>query len=192
MWRKFTIPLIIAGLAWLSVQWQRDQQAAEPGDAALARQETPDAYMEGVVSRRMDANGRPGHEMRTTRATHYRQGDRTEFEAPFITIYRTDGSLWTVAAEQGLATGGNDEVLLSGEVIMRRPLDPAQPTGAAELEVFTRELRILNDQEFAETDQPTTIVYRYGQVDAVGMKVWFKQERLQLLSQVNGVYETTH
>ena len=192
MWRKVIIPLTIAGLAWLSVQWQRDQTSTDPADATLARMETPDAYMEGVVSRRMDASGRPGHEMRATRATHFAQGDRSEFEAPFITVYRKDGSLWTIEAERGLATAGNDEVLLSGEVLMRRPLDPAQPAGAAEIEVFTRELRILSDEEFAETDQPTTIVHRYGRVDAVGMKVWFKQERLQLLSQVNGVYETTH
>jgi len=77
-------------------------------------------------------------------------------------------------------------------VLLRRPRDAAHPGGPAEVEVFTRELRILSEQEYAETDQPTTIVHAYGRVDAVGMKVWFKQERLQLLSQVHGIYETTH
>jgi len=130
--------------------------------------------------------------MRATRAVHFARGDRTEFDAPFITFYRPDGKLWTLAAERGRTRDGDHEILLSGEVLMRRPQNPARPAGSAEVEVFTRELRIFSDREYAETDQPTTIVHAYGRVDAVGMKVWFKQERLQLLSQVHGIYETTH
>ena len=142
--------------------------------------------------RTMNVQGQLRHEMRATRAVHYTQDDRTEFDTPFITFYRPDGKLWTLAAEQGRASNGDQDILLSGEVLMRRPQNPAQPTGPAEMEIFTRELRIHSDREYAETDQPTTIVHTYGHVDAVGMKVWFKQERLQLLSQVKGIYASTH
>jgi len=191
MWRKLTIPLVVAALAWLSAEWLWKQEAETPVEAPLAEVETPDAFMEGVVMRTMNTQGRPRYEMRATRAVHFARGDRTDFNAPFLTFYRPDGKLWTLAAEQGRARDGDRDILLSGEVLMRRPRDPARPAGPAEVEVFTRELRIFSDREYAETDQPTTIVHAYGRVDAVGMKVWFKQERLRLLSQVHGIYETT-
>ncbi len=192
MWHKLTFPLVIAALAWLSAEWLWEQEAEAPVAAPLADVETPDAFMEGVVMRTMNMQGQPRYEMRAVRAVHYTQDDRTEFDTPFITFYRPDGKLWTLAAEQGRASDGDQDILLSGEVLMRRPQNPAQPAGPAEMEVFTRELRILSDREYAETDQPTTIVHAYGRVDAVGMKVWFKQERLQLLSQVKGIYASTH
>jgi len=191
MWRKFIIPLGIAALAWLSMQWLDEQQARAPAPEVAEGRESPDAYMEGIVMRSMNADGRPGHEVRAARAEHFERGDRTEFEAPFISFYRPDGRLWTLAAERGVARDGDREILLQGEVLIRRPSDPARPRGEADLRVRTRELRILSDEEFAETDQPATIEHRYGRVDAVGMKVWFKQERLQLLSQVHGIYETS-
>ncbi len=192
MWRKLTLPLVVAALAWLSAEWLWTQEAETPPPAPLAGVETPDAFMEGVVMRAMDDQGQPRYEMRAARAVHFARGDRTDFDAPFLTFFRPDGGLWTLAAERGEASGGDRDILLSGDVLMRRPRDPARPAGPAEVEVLTRELRILSAREYAETDQPTTIVHAYGRVDAVGMKVWFKQERLQLLSRVHGIYETTH
>lgn len=189
MWRKLIIPLGIAALAWISVQWSREQPA--PPAPLVEGVETPDAFMEGIVMRSMNEEGRPAYEVRARRAEHFDRGDRTEFEAPFVTFYRPDGRLWTLAAERGLAEGGDREILLAGEVLIRRPLDPARPAGEADLRVRTRDLRVFSDEEFAETDQPATIEHRHGRVDAVGMKVWFKQERLQLLSQVHGIYEST-
>ncbi|HHH49216.1 MAG TPA: LPS export ABC transporter periplasmic protein LptC [Gammaproteobacteria bacterium] len=192
MWRKLTLPLLVAAVAWLSVEWLWKQEAETPAVAPLAGIEVPDAFMEGVVMRAMDSQGRPRYEMRAARAVHFASGDRTDFDTPFLTFYRPDGRLWTLAAAHGEARGGDRDILLSGEVVMRRPRDAAQPTGPAEVEVLTRELRIFSEREYAETDQPATIVHAYGRVDAVGMKVWFKQERLQLLSQVKGIYATTH
>ena len=191
MWRKFIIPMAIAGLAWLSLQWLNQQEAAAPA-APQTQTETPDAYMEGVVSRRMDTSGRPTHEIRAKRASHFARGDRTTFTAPRLTVYRDDGPPWTLRAERGEARGGNDEILLTGKVVIRRAQDPARPQGSTDLEVRSRDLRILSDEQFAETDQPVTLLHRHGRVSAVGMKVWFRQERLQLLSQVNGIYDTTH
>ncbi len=192
MWRKLTLPLAVAALAWLSAEWLWEQEVEAPAVTPLAGVETPNAFMEGVIMRAMNEQGQPRYEIRATRAVHFTQDDRTDFDAPFITFYLPDGRLWTLAAEQGQASDGDHDILLSGEVLMRRPQNPAQPMGPAEMEIFTRELRILSDREYAETDQPTTIVHAYGHVDAVGMKVWFKQERLQLLSQVKGTYAPTH
>ncbi|HFD80508.1 MAG TPA: LPS export ABC transporter periplasmic protein LptC [Gammaproteobacteria bacterium] len=192
MWRKLTFPLLVAAVAWLSAEWLWKQEAETPAVAPLAGIEAPDAFMEGVVMRVMDGQGRPRYEMRAARAVHFASGDRTDFDAPFLSFFRPDGKLWTLAAERGMARDGDRDILLSGEVLMRRPQDPARPMGAAEVEVFTRDLRILGEREYAETDQPTTIVHAYGRVEAVGMKAWFKQERLQLLSQVHGIYATTH
>lgn len=195
MWPKFIIPLTITALAWLSVQWLRDEQAERPPEPVVSDVETPDAYMEGVVARRMDAQGRPYQELRAARLTHFATDDRSEFEAPFVTLYRADGSLWTLAAERGSARGGDRDILLSGAVVIRRPHNPAQPAGRSDMELRTRDLHIHNAtgerEGYAETDQPITLVQAHGRIDAVGMKIWFEPQRVQLLSQVNGIYDAT-
>jgi len=187
MWRRLLIPLAIAGLAWLSYQWLWHEEASTPPEELAAGEETPDAYMEQVLMRAMNAQGRPRYELAVDRAEHFADGDRSELTRPFVTFYRPDERRWTLRAVHGETRGGDDDILLDDGVIIHRLADG----GAAPLEIRSRDLRIFTARDFAETDGPVELLHARGQIDAVGLRAWFEAGRLELLSQVRGVYEST-
>jgi len=56
------------------------------------------------------------------------------------------------------------------------------------LEIHTEALKVVPAEEYAETDQPVTIVTALGVTQAVGMQANLKQQQLELLAQVRGEY----
>jgi lipopolysaccharide export system protein LptC len=186
--QKLLLPLIVAVIAGLSA-WLLSYERPEEKGAVATVTDTPDSFVEDVVSRTMDKQGYPRYELRALRLDHYRDDNRTEVQRPYLTVFRPGGRIWTVAADTGTALQNGDEILLHGQVVVRQPEDAAQPAGAAEVEIRTREVVVWPQEEFAETDQPATLVHPEGRVQAVGLHAYFRQERLQLLSQVRGEYE---
>lgn len=186
--QKLLLPLLVAVVAGLSYWLNSFEQ---PGAAAVVAYapDSPQSFMDGIQVRAMSEQGYPRFELQAARMAYYADEKRTEVEQPFLTVFRPGGQIWTAAAERGTALNGDEQVLLNGRVVVRQPVDPARPEGAAALEIRTRDLSVFPRQERAQTDQFTTIVRPEGRVQAVGMNVYFPQERLQLLSQVRGVYE---
>ena len=58
-----------------------------------------------------------------------------------------------------------------------------------QLEIETHDMRILLDQDYAETDSRVVIRTASGETRSVGMHAYFKQHRVELLSQVRSQYE---
>ena len=185
--RRYLVPLFATLLAGVSIWWLSSQEEAPPSPSA--RPDSPDFFMEGVTTRVMDAQGRPRYDLRAERVEHFTLGDRTEFDRPSIVLMRPDGRLWILEAERGSALKGDEEVRFLGRVLIRRPLQAARPDSPAEVEIHTRDLRVLPGQEYAETEQQVQIIHPSGRTEARGMRVWFAEERVQLLSQVRGIYE---
>lgn len=186
--QKLLLPLLVTIVAALSY-WLHTFEQPEGTAAVGHAPDSPQSFMDGIHLRAMSEQGYPRFELQAARMAYYADDKRTEVEQPFLTVFRPSGQIWTAAAERGTALNGDEQVLLHGQVVVRQPVDPARPGGAAELEIRTRELSVFPRQELAQTKQFTTIVRPEGRVEAVGMNVYFPQERLQLLSQVRGVYE---
>ena len=186
--QKLLFPLLVAVIAGLSY-WLLSFELPEGVTLVARTPDSPQSFMEDIRLRAMSEQGYPRFELQAARMTHYADDKRTEVEQPFLTVFRPSGEIWTVAAESGTALNEDEQVLLHGAVVVRHPTDPGRPEGGATLEIRTRELVVRPREEFAQTDQFTTIVRPEGRVEAVGMKANFPQERVQLLSQVRGVYE---
>lgn len=186
--QKFVLPLLLLIPAALSV-WLFQDQPEEGRSVTPLNQNAPDSFMENFTTQSLDASGRPQYELRAARMAHFDRDQRSEFTRPHFTAYRPDGQQWTVAAETGLALDGTEQVLLNGEVVIER--FPAADT-TANLQIQTRDLRVTPAEDYAETDQLTTIVQGGGASTATlrtqGLQVHFRQGVLELLSQVRGTY----
>ena len=51
--------------------------------------------------------------------------------------------------------------------------------------IITSEVKILTDEEYAETEKPATISGKDTTVNATGVRAWLREGRLQLLSNVH-------
>jgi lipopolysaccharide export system protein LptC len=133
----------------------------------------------------MNAAGRPRYYLQARSLRHYADDDTSEVSLPRLTIFRQGGaSPWFVRAEQALVTAGAETVFLQDQVKLERLTEDK----GDKLEILTPALKVVPAKEYAETDQPVTIVTALGVTRAVGMQADLKQKHLELLAQVRGEY----
>lgn len=181
---RLFLPLVVLTIAALSY-WLSGTQTDKAKDVSSTVQDNPDAFMEEVVTRVMDPEGLPRYELRSPRLTHYPLDNRTQMEQPRITLFRPHQGHWQLEAESATALQGDDELQLHGKVLIQR----VGADQATELEIQTSELHVYPEQDMAETQALTTLSHATGKIQSQGMRAYFKEENLQLLSQVRGHYE---
>ncbi|MCL4316473.1 MAG: LPS export ABC transporter periplasmic protein LptC, partial [Gammaproteobacteria bacterium] len=123
--------------------------------------------------------------LRAQRMLHYPDDGSTEFIQPLLTVFQVDAPPWEVQAERGTLAQDQDKVWLMDAVRIENP--EAAPHLRWRLD--TRDLHVKVDEEYAETAQPVTIVGATSVTHAVGMRVFLKEGRVQLLAKVKGTYE---
>jgi len=165
---------------WLLQRLDEDSLGITPQE-----RHEPDYYMERFAKMSMDAEGRPDNKLAAEFMVHYPDDDSTELVRPKIEIYNGAERPWIVVAERGWVSANNEVILLYGPVEIWRN-DSAGNRG---LEVLTRDLRILTDEDYAESDNPTTVRSRTSTTEALGMRARFGVGRLELLNAVRGHHE---
>ena len=168
-------------LAALTGWWQRS--LAPPPRAGGGG--GPDSVMEGYRATLMDVDGNPRHRLWGEVLTHFPGDDSTELVQPRLLVFRPHGEPWLLASEQGRISADGELVLLTGEVRIRREAS-ADEGGVA---VDTRDLRVLPEEDFAETAEPTVIVTDELHLAGTGMRAYLKDGRLQILERVRSRYE---
>ncbi len=160
--------------------------SAPPEDRRAVQRHAPDAIMDEFVATGMGADGRPEHRLRAQRMAHYADDGGTEFVQPLLTVFQENAPPWVVNAERGWLAQDHDSVWLKDAVRIENP--DAAPHLRWRLD--TRDLHVKVDEEYAETAQPVTIVGATSVTRGVGMRVFLKEGRIQLLSKVKGTYES--
>ena len=64
--------------------------------------------------------------------------------------------------------------------------------GQRTLQVDTTEVRVLMDDEYAETDQPATIFSNHSTIKGSGMRAYLKESRLEVLRHEKTTIEQKH
>lgn len=182
--RKLLAPLLLVVIAGLSI-WLFEKQPDKGPTVSMRTQGAPDSFMENFTTQVLDEQGQPRYQLQAAHMAHYADDDHSEFSQPQFTAYRPDGQRWTVVAESGQALDGSRQIMLNGAVTLQRHAGDA---AAVDLEIRTRDVTILPADDYAETEQHTTIIRAEGTLESTGLQVHFGEGRLQLLSQVRGVY----
>lgn len=170
--------LVIAGLSlWL-------RNLVEPAPAHGQLRHIPDYTMENFTAKSMGTTGLLENEMQATYMAHYQDDDTAEFTKPHITVVRGNSPPWHLYAEQGWLAGDRKSTLMRGKVLIENPAAPA----ANVFHLVTKDLHVMIDNNYAETDQPVTIRGQSSIIKAVGMHAYLKEGRVELLSEVRGSY----
>ena len=111
----------------------------------------------------------------------------SRIERPALDWYQPDGQTreWRLVAEHGWSAADQQTLRLEGAVTAVRTLD----SGKTPMTVTTRDILIRPAEQYAETAAPVRVNTPDGEMRAVGARIWFEQERLQLLSEVRGFYD---
>ena len=151
----------------------------ETGKSTLPRHD-PDYFMEKFSTVIMEDEGKPKNRLYADYMAHYPDDNTIELVEPRLEIYQEEKLPVMVTAEKGWVTADNEVILLSGNVKLWQD----NPSGSRELEVLSSEVKILTRQDYAESDKHTTIHYRKISASAVGARAWLRENRLELLNNV--------
>lgn len=174
------LAVLALGSAWLVQRLAVDETAE---DAELRHD--PDFFMNDFVRVSMGPDGLPAEELRAKRLEHYPDTKTHELEEPYVLAHDDDGTPTEVRSERGWVSADQNVILLQGRVYLwEDDLD-----GSRRLEILTRDLKIINDAEYAETSETALIRTPSGESRSVGLKAWLEDSRLVLVSQVQTTYE---
>ncbi|OOZ36788.1 LPS export ABC transporter periplasmic protein LptC [Solemya velesiana gill symbiont] len=176
--------LVMTGISW----WIAERSGIQEGGTE-AEKHTPDYYLEGMTTIQMDEDGIPEQELWAERMTHYPDDDSTELIEPRLKLYDEEKPPWRLSAKSGWISGDGELVLLNGKVKIDRSAAP----NVKPIHIVTRDLRIQQDQNYAETDAEITIRTDTDRMEGRGMQAWFNEPvRLKLLANVRGRYEANN
>jgi lipopolysaccharide export system protein LptC len=173
------VTLLVIATTWLSETTEKP--ALEPEEAAALT----DYFLRDFEATVTGADGHPSHHIKSGSMIHFAESGVVELTNPRLTVFRPQGEHWQAEAEQGRMEGDGNEVILRGKVILK------QQSRARPLQVNTEKLHLFPDTQYGETDTPVTISSPGGRLSGVGMKVYGEENRLLLLSDVRGRYDST-
>jgi lipopolysaccharide export system protein LptC len=181
---KWLTPILVAVVAAISV-WLLAEQAPEKPRLTALRSNVPDAFMKDITTTIMNKHGKPRHELHANYMAHFSFDNHSEFTKPQFTFYQPDESQWVMTAENGSSDDGAEQIILHGEVTMTSRQSDANELP---LRVITSELLIRPNDAYAETDELITITKGEHSLQAKGVRAYFNDRRVELLSRVRGVY----
>lgn len=176
------ITLLVALLVilnnWLS--GQREEAAQE----VAAPRHVPDYFLNQFTATTMDQQGRPAQRLSADRMVRYADEEALELEAPRFLQAGVNGVQWHITARHGRMEGEGERLLLEGGV------DITRNGAAGGMEMHTTTLLLRPHARYAETADAVSIRHPHGTVTATGLRAWFDEERVQLMAEVRGQYET--
>jgi lipopolysaccharide export system protein LptC len=170
------LSLLAIGSAWLL------NRLSDPGSTEISvLRHDPDNYMHDLTTLTMNQDGSLKNKLYADYMAHYPDDNTIELINPRLEIFRPEKPPTTITAEKGWVTEDNEVILLSGKT----RLIQIDAEGIRELEIITSDVRVLMDQEYAETDKPATIIGKKITIKSTGMKAYIGENRLELLNNVH-------
>ena len=181
---RIRIIITLLGLALFSaiaVNWLASEKSLFSEGAA----HHPDYFMEQFSTLTMEVDGTPKNKLIASYMAHYEDDDTIELTRPRLEIYKPQKPPMIITADKGWVTADTKVILLAGRVDLWQD----NHDGIRELEVITADVRVLLDQDYAETDQHATIKSFRSVVNTDGLRAYFKKNRIELLDNVHGKLE---
>ncbi len=183
---RVMLVLALLGVAAAAGWWLRERihagMAPQPETQA---QTVPDYYMENFTVHAMNEAGQPRYQLTAAKMVHYAEDDHSDLTKPHALFFRPAGPPYVLDSPRGQVLQGGEQVDLLGQV----EIDRIAGEKNRPLHVTTRDARVFPARNYAESDTFTVITSERSHMQGVGMRAWFDERRLQLLSQVKGIYD---
>lgn len=158
-------------------------------DEKLGRKVLPeheaDYFLEGFTATSIDKTGRPSYRLEANQLKHYPVNRVVTLEKPYIEFYTAAPQPWQTWAKKGSLYEKNQQMELVGEVRIHRAGNKHEPA----ITLHTDSLYINTKSKVAETKAEVTINRGKDVISATGMRIDMLNDKLELLSSVEGKYE---
>lgn len=146
----------------------------------------PDYLMSGLHFDKYDSKGVLTQQIEASSAEHVPQDGSTRFMDPKIILREGELSKWGINALQASLVS-EQSLQLNGQVHVM-PLSEKESAYSLQTESLFIDLKA----ETANTQDPVTITSQYSQLDATGMKLSLREQKIELLAHVRGRHDPHH
>lgn len=174
------VVLVLLATTWLSQKGKEPESV--PGQAGVP---VTTYFIRGLDGTVTNADGEPSNQLKADALLHYADSDLVELKQPLLTVFLPQGEQWQVGAKLGFLEGERNQITLEGSVVLD------QRAGGQPLKVETDRLQLYPDTRYGESDDLVTISAPSGRISGVGMQLYGDEQRLILLSEVKGQYDST-
>lgn len=180
--------LIFTGLALFS-RWLVNQQQDQVETAHTEQQSTIDYDLENFVAKNFGEDGHLLFQMTAPRMSRNTRTGETHVTRPRILWPQKDASEITLEANSGFISQNQDDILLSGQVIVKSQAvdneNLVQPTI-----IRTEELAFNQRDRLLSTTVLVSVTAPGIQLSSIGMSANLEDDQISLKKQVKGTYET--
>ena len=178
---RLLVTLLLLAIVTAVISFRLNKSSTDTG-TLIKKDHKPDYYMENFSTLTMNLDGTPKNKLFADYLAHYPNDDTTELLKPKLELYHIDKPPTVITSEKGWITSNNEVILLSGNV----ELIHLDRNGELELQVNTSDVKILTEEDYAETNQHATVLGRNSRVEAIGVRAYMRESRIELLSNVKG------
>lgn len=140
-------------------------------------------YMQQAELVRTGENGLALYQVRTNRAKQILENGIIELDGVEVSYDPLTEVPWDLNADKGHILPDGNIIQLTGDVVARTRGEIRTPT-----RIRTEYLELNTDTYIASTDKDVAIDYTNNKIFATGLTAYLKEERLQLISNVNGLF----
>lgn len=173
------LSLAVAGSWWLARRATLEEDSVTQTDAGGP---TRGFYLRDAVLSGNREDGQTQFELTARRLDQNLTRGGVDARELHLTLHEEEGAPWRVDADNGSIPADQSSIQLQGNILARRD----QPEPAFVLR--TQSLRLLPRQQVAETEELVTITFGDQKLTAVGMRAYFKEDRVELQSKVHGQF----
>jgi len=144
--------------------------------------------MQDVIVQQFDMAGHISHTLTTPLIQHIPLHDMHKITAPHIVIAQTNTPTWEINAKRAIATAGGQTITFQKQVVIHQ----AANQGTQESTLQTEKLTYLPQNNIAMTTHHVTFDQPGNHIQAIGMKAYLNERRVDLLSHAQGNYTNNH
>jgi lipopolysaccharide export system protein LptC len=184
-------PLVVMMLLAMLTLWLARTIVIDGWNEAPAPSRDPDYIVERFTLTRLSETGLPRYVLSSDRMVHLPADDTSLLTRPLLRQAQLDQPEVRIRADRGVITSGGEIAYLHDNVEILRPAEPPGPAnrGNEEMRVTTSYLRVLPDEDRADTTAPVRIEQAGSTLNGVGMEFDNRYRRLRLLSSVRATYK---
>ena len=175
--------VIVVAIAATS-SWLLNKVDTQPIDTLKPARHDMDYFLKNFNATIMDKKGKPHYKLKGELLEHYPDDDSIDITQPKLELFRLKLPPWTLDATQARILNKGNLIHLNGKVKMKRTASKYE----TEIQLHTSNLTIKTDLDYAETNDAVDIKTEDHHLKATGMRVYLADGRLELLSDVKGLY----
>jgi lipopolysaccharide export system protein LptC len=142
----------------------------------------PDLFVDNMDLKIIGEDGNVHYRIQASRLDHFPYDDHSDLKSPFIQVFSQQQPVWDARSENGRVTDKGDTVWLLGRAVINRSQNDDQQA----INVVTSDVVVKPQEDTAVTDSKAVITSGRYRIEGVGMLANFRENRLDLRSQVRG------